>query len=74
MGGSELYRLYGAKVWHLHGKRERKSISNTLASWANAVTEADTGALPENYLNEIYDRSEPRLIKLASPMAEEVFG
>lgn len=76
MGGSELYKLYGTKVWFMEGNRANKQeISDELAGWANAISRSETDALPENYLNQIYSRSEdPKLIGIARKMAKEVFG
>jgi len=73
MGGHEMHKLYGTKVWYMEGLRKKESIDKTLASWANAVADGDTGALPENYLNQLYSRSEKYLIRAASAMAKEIF-
>jgi hypothetical protein len=73
MGGHEMYKLYGTKVWYMEGLRKKETIDTTLASWANAVADGDTGALPENYLNQLYSRSEKYLVRAAKAMAEEIF-
>jgi len=73
MGGSELYKLYGTKVWYQEGMRDKSSLSKTIEMWGDAVESGNTGELPQNFLNQIYSRAEKKLIIAANEMAKEVF-
>ena len=73
MGGSELYKLYGTRVWYLEGERKQESIQESLDIWAKAIGDGNTSEMPQNYLNILYKDIESDLVILATEMAHTVF-
>jgi hypothetical protein len=64
LGGSETYKLWGTKVWYQAGIRDKEMLLDAVKRW-NATSD---------YLSQLYADAEPKMVKAATKLAEEVFG
>ena len=68
-GNTNLYKIWGSRIWYQHGTQDKKKIEEGLNEWMMHDKKVSAA-----YLNTLYSTAEPDLVKLAMSMAEEIFG
>ena len=69
MGNTNLYKLWGSRVWYQEGMARKEKIEKGLNDWIRQDKKI-TGA----FLNTLYSNKEPALVDLAMSMAKNIFG
>ena len=64
LGGSEMYRLWGTRVWYQAGIRNKKMLLDAVKRWNGS----------SDYISQLYKDTERDLVVTATNLAEEIFG